>query len=126
MQQQHQQMQALNAACQHYEQQIKQLEFEKAAKVVDNQAKADIRKMELEVDLAKAEITTKAQSASERAGFVQDVAMQIMSFSHDRAIAAQQAAHAQMAQQQQLEAQSQQAAPEAQEQAPEQPQEITQ
>ena len=101
MQQQHQQMQALNAACQHYEAQIKQLEFEKAAKVVDNQAKADIRKMELEVDLAKAEITTKAQSVNEREAFVRDVALQVMSMAHDRGMAAQDAAQSQMAQQQQ-------------------------
>jgi hypothetical protein len=99
IQQGQQHIQALNAACQHYEQQIKQLEFEKAAKVVDNNAKFALHKLDVEADIAKAEITTKAQSAQERQAFVNDVAMQVMSMSHDRAMAAQQAAHAQDAQQ---------------------------
>lgn len=113
MQQLQQQAQALNAACQHYEQQIKELQFEKAAKVVDNNAKADIRKMEIEADIAKAEIMTKAQSASEREAFVNDVALQVMSMSHERGMAAQQAAHAQDAQAQSSDAQSQQSAQDA-------------
>jgi len=92
-----QQLQALNAACQHYEQELKKLEFEKQAKVVDNQFKMAMHKMDVEADIAKAEIQTKAQSASEREAFVNDVAMKVMDMSHQRAMAAQQAAHASQA-----------------------------
>jgi hypothetical protein len=94
-----QQSQALNAACQHYEQQIQELKFEKAAKVVEGNRDIELKKLQIEADLAKAEITTKAQSAAEREAFVRDVAMQVMSMSHDRAMAAQNAAHSQQAQQ---------------------------
>jgi hypothetical protein len=113
IQQGQQHIQALNAACQHYEGQIKQLEFEKQAKVVDNQAKAQIRQMEIEADITKAEITTKAQNVNERIAFVEDMMKQIMGQSHESAMAAQQAAHAQDAQQQQAATQSQQSAQDA-------------
>lgn len=107
---------ALNAACQHYEAQIKQLEFEKAAKVADNEAKAQIRKMEIEADITKAEITTKAQNVSERMTFVEDMMKQIMGQSHESAMAVQQAGHAQDAQAAQADTQSQQSAQDAQQQ----------
>ena len=135
MQQQHQQMQALNAACQHYEQQIKQLEFEKQAKVVEQQGKLQQIQAQAEADMALedkklfaqvtiAEITAKAQIVSDRESDRSELLSQLHGQAHESAMAAQQAAHAQDAQQQQLEAQSQQAAPEAQEQAAEQPQEV--
>jgi len=126
MQQLQQHSQALNAACQHYEQQIQQLEFEKKAQIVKSQSDFAIRKMEVEADIAKAEITTKAQNSQEREAFVHDVAMKVMSMSHERGMAAQQAAHAQDAQAQQADVQSQQMAQEAaqqQEAAAQQPQE---
>ncbi len=99
IQQAQQQAQALNEACKHYEQQIQQLEFEKKAQIVKSQSDFAIRKLEVEADIAKAEITTKAQSAQEREAFVHDVALQVMSMSHDRAMAAQNAAQTQQAQQ---------------------------
>jgi hypothetical protein len=107
IQQGQQHIQALNAACQHYEQQIKQLEFEKAAKVVDNNAKFALHKLDVEADIAKAEITTKAQSAQEREAFVNDVALKVLDMSHQRGMAAQQASHAQDAQRQQIVGKSQ-------------------
>ncbi len=117
IQQAQQQAQALNEACKHYEQQIQQLEFEKKAQIVKSQSDFAIRKLEIEADIAKAEITTKAQSAQEREAFVHDVALQVMSMSHDRAMAAQNAAHAQDMQQQQAATDEQQEPAEAQPQA---------
>lgn len=102
MQQAQQHNQALNAACQHYEGVIRQLQFEKQAKVLDNQAKLDMHKLDIEADIAKAEITTKAQSLGERREFVEDIVKQIMSQSHESALMAQQAAHSQDASQQQF------------------------
>lgn len=93
MQQLQQQSQALNAACQHYEQQIQELQFEKKAQIVKSQSDFAIRKMEVEADIAKAEITTKAQNAAERDAFVHDVAMKVMDMSHQAGLAAQQHAH---------------------------------
>jgi len=113
LQQLQQHNQALNAAAQEYEKQIQQLEFEKKAQIVKSQSDYAIRKMEVEADIAKAEITTKAQNASEREAFVNDVALKVMDMSHERAMAAQQAAHAQDAQQSQAELQAQQSAQEA-------------
>jgi hypothetical protein len=113
IQQLQQHNQALNAAAQEYEKQIQHLEFEKKAQIVKSQSDFAIRKMEVEADIAKAEITTKAQSASEREAFVNDIALQVMNMSHERAMAAQQAAHAQDAQAQQADVQSQQMAQEA-------------
>jgi hypothetical protein len=113
IQQLQQHTQALNAACKEYESQIHKLEFEKAAKIVDNNAKLELHRLDVEADIAKAEITTKAQSSQEREAFVRDVAMQVMSMSHERAMAAQQAGHQQDLQQQQAETQSQQSAQDA-------------
>jgi hypothetical protein len=119
--------QALNAACQQYEAQLKQLEFEKQAKVVDNQAKFAMHKLDVEADIAKAEISTKAQSVQERQAFVNDVAKQVMQMQHEsmmsaqehaqsQQMAAQQAAHAQDTQQQAAEQQAAQSAADAQQQ----------
>jgi predicted nucleic acid-binding protein len=41
----------LNETCKVYEQKIQQLEFEKAAQVVENEAKLEIEKMKAEVDV---------------------------------------------------------------------------
>src|SRR6185437_1347136 len=60
-----QQLQALNAACQHYEQKIQELEFEKKAGLVKNQGEYAVAKLKIEAGLAEAEINTKAQNLSE-------------------------------------------------------------
>lgn len=98
MGQMQQQNQALNAACQHYEQQIKQLEFEKQAKVVDNQARVQIEQMKIEADIAKAEINTKSQIIAEREAFVHDIATKIHVMNLETIQQAQQQQAAQQAQ----------------------------
>jgi hypothetical protein len=112
-----QQVQALNEACKHYEGVIQSLEFEKKAQIVKSQAEFAMRKMEIEADITKAEITTKAQNSNERITFVEDMVKQIMSQSHDSAMAAQQATHAQDAQDQQAANQSDLAAQQGQQQS---------
>lgn len=99
IQQLQQHNQALNAAAQEYEKQIQHLEFEKKAQIVKSQSDYAIRRMEVEADITKAEITTKAQNTNERIAFVEDMMKQIMGQTHESAMAAQQAAHAQDAQQ---------------------------
>lgn len=126
------QLKALNAACQHYEQVIQQLQMEKQAKVVDNESKMLIEKMKIEAQLAVAEINTKAQNLTERIQFVEDLAKQFHAQAHESALAAQQASHAQDAQAQQASQQqdlvaqqgaqqSQQSAQDAQQQQEAQP-----
>lgn len=114
-----QQLQALNQACQEYEKQIQQLKFEKQAKLVDKQAEFNIRKMEIEADLAKAEITTKAQDVSERLAFVEDMMKQLMSQDHERSMQEAASQQQQAMAQQQMDAQAQQQ-PQPQPQAEEQ------
>lgn len=108
-----QQLQQLNAACQHYEQVIQQLQMEKQAKVVDNESRMAIEKMKIEAQVAVAEISTKAQSLNERLAFVEDLAKQFHAQAHDRAMQAEAAQQQQQAQAQQADAQSQQSAQEA-------------
>lgn len=86
-----QQLAALNAACQHYEEIIKKLQMEKDAKIVDNEYRMSIEKMKIEAQVAVAEINTKAQSLNERLTFVEDLAKQFHAQAHDQAMGAQQA-----------------------------------
>lgn len=112
-----QQLQALNAACQHYEQKIQELEFEKKAGLVKNQGEYAVAKLKIEAGLAEAEINTKAQNLSERMEFVGDLIKQLIEQQHEKQMAAQEAAHAQDLQQQQGEQQSQLADQQAENQA---------
>ena len=123
----------LNAACQHYEGVIQQLQQEKQAKVVDNDSKMAIEKMKLEGAVAVAEINTKSQNLSERIATFDDMMKQFHDQAHDRAMASQQQAHQkdmsqqgaqqqQDAQAQQADATSQQSAQDAQQQQDAQPQ----
>jgi len=105
--------QALNAAAQEYEKQIQALEFEKKAAIVKNQGDYAIAKLKIEAGLAEAEITTKAQSISERLTFVEDLVKQFHAQAHEQAMAAQNALHAQNAQQQAAANQSAQSAQDA-------------
>jgi hypothetical protein len=94
-----QQMQQLNAACQHYEQKIQELEFEKKAKVLDNEQKLAIEKIKIEAQIAMAEITTKAQNVQERVEFIADMVQKLMDQSHEAQMTAAQQQHEQGLQQ---------------------------
>jgi hypothetical protein len=88
-----QQIQALNAYAQQKEQEVQKLEFEKKAEILKYQQQLEIKRLELEADIAKAEITTKAQVASEREAFVNDIAKQVMSQIHEQQMQSGQQAH---------------------------------
>lgn len=70
------------------QQELQQLQLEKAGKVIESQSKKEIAQMQIEADLAKAEITTKAQSMSERTEFVTDLVHKIMDQGHAAALQA--------------------------------------
>jgi hypothetical protein len=110
------QLQQLNAACQHYEQIIQKLQMEKDAKIVDNEYRMSVEKMKIEASVAVAEINTKAQSLNERLTFVEDLAKQFHAQAHEQAMQAEAAQQQQAAQAQQGEQQSQQSAQDAQQQ----------
>lgn len=98
LQQQHD---ALNEYAKQLEGKMQQLQFEKMAKVVDNQARMELEKLKIDADLAKAEIMTKAQSIEERVKFIEDAWQQLHGQAHEAGMQAQEQAHAQeMAQQQ--------------------------
>jgi hypothetical protein len=86
MQQQGQILQAMQA-------ELQKLQLEKAGKVIENQGKMALEDKKLENDLAKAEITTKAQSAEERLKFVEDMWRQLHSQAHDAGTQAADQAH---------------------------------
>lgn len=109
-----QEAQLLHAACQKYQQQIQELEFEKKAGIVKNQGEFAVAKLKIEAQIAEAEINTKAQVMSERIEFVHDMVMQLVGQAHESGMAAQQASQQQDLQAQQADAQSQQSAQEAQ------------
>jgi hypothetical protein len=134
MQQLQQHAQALNAACQHYEQQIQQLQMEKQAKVVENQGKLQAIDAKFKADMALedkrllaqvtlAEIGTNSQILTDRESDRRALEAQFHDQAHDVAMQAQGAQHAQAAQAQQADAQAQQSAQEAaQSQQAQQPQ----
>jgi len=88
-----QQMQALNAYAQQLEGELKKLQDEKAAKVVDNEYRMAIEKMRIEADITKAEINTKAQSMEERLKFVEDMWRQMQTQQASAEAAQQQRDH---------------------------------
>jgi hypothetical protein len=85
-----QQCQALNEYAKQKEAEIQKLQQEKDAKIVDNQFRLEIEKMKIEADIAKAEITTKAQALGERMQFVEDLWKQFHGQAHEAGLAAQQ------------------------------------
>lgn len=104
---------------------IQQLKIEKAGRVIDNQAKMQLKRMDIEAALAEAEISTKAQQQSERTEFVGDMwsqlhdqaheaAMQKDQQSHEAAMTAAEQQHEQALAQQQAANQQQQTAQEGQ------------
>jgi hypothetical protein len=84
---------ALNETCKVYEQQIQQLKFEKAAKLVESEARASIEKMKAEKDVLVAEITTKAQSMNERIAYFEDLSKKLLDQTHEASLQAAQHAH---------------------------------
>lgn len=112
--------------------QLSGLVQEKQAKVVEGQWKKELemvkgafaeqlKKLDNDVKMAVAEIQTKAQVASERQGFVEDVAKQVMSNSHDLGMQKDQQQHeAQQAQAMAANASAQSAQDAAQNQAAQQ------
>jgi hypothetical protein len=119
-----QQLQQLNAACQQYEGIIQKMEMEKQGRIVEQQGKlqqiqlqyqADMQleDKKLEVQLAVAEINTKAQSLEERLAFVEDMWKQFHAQAHERAMQSDQAQQAQVLAEQQAQNTSAQSAQEA-------------
>jgi HSP90 family molecular chaperone len=108
------------------ERQAKVLEHQGKMQQIDLQHKADMEQSsvdhaysmqmedkKLETQLAVAEINTKAQSQSERQGFLEDLVKLFHSQAHELGLQAHQQAHQQDMAQQQQEAQAQQSAQDA-------------
>lgn len=112
-----QQIEALNAYAKEKEAELAELQRKLDAQVVNNEYRRDIEQMKIEADLAKAEITTKAQNLSERMAFVEDLIKQLNVQRHQ---ADMQAAQHEAAAQQQAQQQAADAAA-AQAQAPQEP-----
>jgi hypothetical protein len=113
------QVQQLGQVVQVLQQELQKLQLERAGKVIDNQAKMAIAKLQIEAGIAEAEINTKAQQALERNQFVADAwkelhgaaheaGMQADQQAHEQSLADQQAQQQQALQSQQLQAQQQQ------------------
>jgi hypothetical protein len=122
-----QQGQALNAHAQILEKQLGQLQYEKQAKVVElqgrlqeiaakHQADMELEDKKLLAQLAVAEISTKAQIATERQGAVNDLEAQLHEQAHELALQKDDQAHAQQMAQQQAEQAAAQQEAEAQQQ----------
>lgn len=118
-----QQTQQLHAYAQQLEGQVQKLTFEKEAKIVEHAGDMELERLKLENDLAKAEVTTKAQSTEERLTFVEDMYKQLHAQAHDVAMAAQGQVHAQANAEQQaaLAPQDQQDSPADAQSAPQTP-----
>jgi hypothetical protein len=76
--------------------------MEKQGKLVDNQARMAIERMKIEAQLAVAEVQTKAQQLSERAGFINDLYAQLHQQDHEARQAAMDRYHQQTMQQQDI------------------------
>jgi Phage P22-like portal protein len=107
-----QQLQQMHAYSVQLEQKLQQLTMEKQAKIIDNQYETErqirLKQMQIdadqkkgEVQIAVAEIQTKAQSLEERMQFVEDLAKQFHAQAHDVALEATKAKNAQVLAQQQ-------------------------
>lgn len=80
---------------------LQKLQAEKQGKVVDNEYKMAMVKMQEENKLAIAEVSTKAQNLQQRIETFMDMMQQFHDQAHESAMAAQNAAHGQQATQQQ-------------------------
>jgi hypothetical protein len=117
MSQMQQQLAQQGQLSQQMQAELQKLQLEKAGKVIDNQFKMQIERMEQENKLAIAEIQTKAQAMNERLQAYDDMMAQFHSQAHDAGMQAQDQQHQQgLAAQQQAAAQQQQAAGQAHQQ----------
>ena len=117
MSQMQQQLAQQGQLSQQMQAELQKLQLEKAGKVIDNQFKMQIERMEQENKLAIAEIQTKAQAMNERLQAYDDMMAQFHSQAHDAGMQAQDQQHQQgLAAQQQAAAQQQQAADQAHQQ----------
>lgn len=71
-----------------------ELSFDLKAKVTQHQGDMELERLKIEADIAKAEITTKAQIAIEREQLVNDVFKKVLDHQHDSHIKASDIAHA--------------------------------
>jgi Phage P22-like portal protein len=88
-----QQVQAMNQQLSAAMAEIQKLQFEKDARIVELQGEFAIAKLKIEADLAKSEVSTKAQILMEREGIVADVMSQLRDQAHEAGMAAQQQAN---------------------------------
>lgn len=104
------QLQQMNAYAMQLESEIKKLQFEKDAKVLDNQGRMAVEELRAKTDLAKAEITTASQQVSERLSAIMDLLQQLHGQAHEAATQAVEQQHERMMadQQQQAAAEQQQ------------------
>jgi hypothetical protein len=110
-----QKMEALNEYAQQKEVEIEELNRKLQGQVINNQYKMEIEKLKSEAEIAKAEITTKAQSMEERLKFVEDMFQQIHSQNHEASLQTAQQEHERtLAESQQTAAQASGAVPEGQ------------
>jgi hypothetical protein len=117
LQQQQQQLQQMHAYAQQIEQELRKLEFEKEAKVLDNQYRMSVEQMKMDAQIAVAEIETKAQNVAERLTALEDIWKQLHGQAHEVGMQAQEQAHERdMASQQQAAAEQQQSAQQGHEQ----------
>lgn len=72
---------------------LQQLKIERAGKILDNQGKMLLKKMDIEAAMAEAEINTKSQVASERNEFVSDMWGQLHDQAHEAGMQAAEQAH---------------------------------
>jgi hypothetical protein len=103
----------LNAYSQELEAQLKKLQAEKQGKVVDNEYKILMDKLKAEVQIAIAEVNTKAQMLSERTEYINDIWHKIQDQQHEKDMQASEQAHEKDLADKQAQAASQQSAQEA-------------
>jgi hypothetical protein len=109
-----QKIQALDNYGQQKEQEIEELNQKLQGQVINNEYKIKLENLKIEADLAKAEITTKAQRLEERLTFVEDMFKQIHSQQHESSLQANQQEHERTLADQQVAAQAQQQSAESQ------------
>lgn len=116
-----QQLQQQGMLLEEFKAELQKLQLEKQGRVVDNEYRMAIAKMQEENKLAIAEVNTKSQALSERLEFVNDLAHKFLDQAHDVGLQAQDQSHAQdLAQAQQMHEQQQ--AEQAAQQQQQQPQ----
>lgn len=77
---------ALNAYAQQLEGELKKLQMEKQAKIVDNEYKLMLTKLEIDGKAAVAEVMTKSQKLDERIKWVEDLYAQLHGQAHELAL----------------------------------------